>query len=507
VTRWHLALVLLSAGAHALAFPPWNVSAIAWVALVPFLSCVGRLSPPQAALAGLLWGSAAIWAVAGWVAPAISFYYDQPWWFGVLFCLVGCVLLWGVHYAVFGLGASWLGKRAGPATRPLVLAALWVACELARARFVMGEPWMLLGYSLTTTPLLIQAADLGGVYVLSFVVALVNTTLAELLHHRARTWTATLRQLAVPAVAVTLLAAYGYVRLAWPPAGEARVPVAVVQGNNELRRQWRREFYGEGLERYLQLSRDTALRSETRLLVWPESGVTFFVAEEPAYRARIGRVLQVTGTELIVGAPFREVAANGAVRAYNSAFLLDQQGNVRARYDKVRLLPFAEYFPLKFVAFLRRHFEQVRNFAAGEDVSLLPTPAGPAALVICFEAIFPELVRDHVGRGAELLVNLSNDIWLAGAGPAQHLQMVVLRAVENRRWVIRATTTGVSAIIDPLGRIQARSDSGVEAVLTARVQPLRTSTLYQTVGDAFGVGCLLASMAAVAALSRRRVRV
>jgi len=496
-----LALVLGSALAYALAFPPWYVWPLAGAALVPLLRVAARLTPGRAALAGLVWGCAAIWSVAWWVAPAIAFYYQQPWWFGVAFCVVGCMILWGSHYALFAALASWLHPRLAPAWRPLALAVVWVACELLRARLVTGEPWMLLGYSLADRPRLIQAADLGGVYLLSFVVFFVNAALAELLDApvpRRTAW----RAAAGASAAVVALVAYGGMRLASTPDGAAPTRIRIAQGNNELRTQWRREFYGEGLERYLALSQRGGAPPE--LLIWPESAVTFFLDEEPSYRGRIARVLDAHGTELVVGGPSRRRLADGeAPQAFNSAFLVGTDGTVQARYDKRRLLPFAEYFPLRFLAFLRRHFDAVRDFTPGDSPLLLATRAGRAAVVICFEAIFPELVAERVRAGAEIVVNLSNDVWLAGAGPAQHLQMVILRAVENRVWVLRATTTGVSAVIDPLGRVRERSDAGIEAVLDAEVSAMRIETPYRRSGDLFAGVCVIVTGVLVLCLRRR----
>ncbi len=498
--RGRIALVVLSAALYALAFPPWYLWPLAWVALVPFLRAIAGVTPGRAALLGLVWGCTAVWAVASWVAPAISFYYQQPWWFGVAFCVVACQVLWGSQYALFGAWAGWLAARTPAARRPVVLAALWVACELARARLVIGEPWLLLGYSLTDHPLLIQAADVGGVYLLSFVVVFVNATIASFLEGD-RPFVRT----AAPAlVVVALLVAYGSYRLATPPAAERTVTVRVVQGNNPLRTQWRREHYGEGLERYLAMSR-TPSRPPPQLLVWPESAVTFFLDEEPEYRAHVARMLHALDSELVVGGPARRTVEDGRTRSFNSAFLLDGGGTVRGRYDKRRLLPFAEYFPLRFLTFLRRHFDAVRDFAPGDTPLFLETRAGHAAVVICFEAIFPELVTARARQGAELLINLSNDVWLAGAGPAQHLQMVVLRAVENRLWVLRATTTGISAAIDPLGRIRTRTEPGTAVTFDASIGPTNVTTIYERVGDAFAFACLAAT-ALVAGALRRRTR-
>jgi apolipoprotein N-acyltransferase len=186
---------------------------------------------------------------------------------------------------------------------------------------------------------------------------------------------------------------------------------------------------------------------------------------------------------------------------FNSAFYLTAAGGITGRYDKAHLLPFAEYFPLRFIAFLRRRFDRVRSFTPGDGETLLDTRMGRAAVVICFEAIFPELVREQMARGAEVLVNLSNDSWLGPDwGPAQHASMVVLRAIENRTWVVRATTTGVSAIIDPYGRVRTASGMGTEAVLRGSVTPLRIDTLYKRVGDWVPFGCLIASVLTLFAL-------
>ena len=163
---------------------------------------------------------------------------------------------------------------------------------------------------------------------------------------------------------------------------------------------------------------------------------------------------------------------------------------MRARYDKERLLPFAEYFPLRFIDLLRRRFDRVRAFTPGAAATLLPTRLGPTAVVICFEAVFPELVRARMRAGAVALVNLSNDAWLgSGSGPAQHLAMVVPRAVENRTWVVRATTTGISAVIDPFGRVLEQTSPSTAAVLEAAIVPLRVDTFYERWGDWFAWLC------------------
>jgi len=485
-------LVLASAALHAFAFPPWEVAPLAFVAVAPFLVALRGLPPRRAALAGHLWGSAAIWGVGWWVAEALTFYYQQPWWFGVLFCLVGCQILWGLYYALFAGGAAIVLPRLAAPWRPPATAALWVACELARARLLTGEPWMLLGYALVPSPRLIQAADLGGVYLLSFAAILANAALAEWWLAPAAARRRLLPALAAPPLLLlAALSGYGAWRLASEFPHDPPLRVTLVQGNNDVGSQWRPELYGAGLDRYAALSRQAVRETPTDLLVWPESAVTFFPAYEPGHRATLGALLRELDADLLLGAPHHEQGA----AYYNSAFLLRADGAPGGRYDKVHLLPFGEYFPLRFLAFLRRHFERVRTFTPGDDAVLLQTPAGPTAVLICFEAIFPEIVRARMRAGARLIVNLSNDVWLGrGSGQAQHLAMVVLRAVENRTWVVRATTTGISAFIDPWGRLRGTTPLDAEAVLSEVVTPQRIVTPYERIGDLFAYACVAVAL-------------
>ncbi|MDX2170955.1 MAG: apolipoprotein N-acyltransferase [Deltaproteobacteria bacterium] len=497
--------ILASAALHALAFPPCGWWPLAFVALAPFFVVVTGVSPRRAALYGGLWGVAAHWAEAAWVLPAMRDYYQQPVALAVAFGLVSSLLFRGIPYALFGAAAAWLlrGRRGGGAAA--LLAALWVAFELLRARGPSADPWLLLGYALVPRPVLLQAADLGGIYLLSFVVALVNAALAQMALPVASARRQTRAAALMAAAAVLGLLLYGQWRLATVLPDGAPVPVAIVQGNNDLGAQWRVEHYGAGLDTYLDLSRQAVARGAD-LLVWPESAVTFFLAHEPQYLARIEAMLAERDTALVAGAPHFADPDPALPQYFNSAFAVGRDG-IAARYDKQRLLPFAEYFPLRFVELLRRRFDRVRSFTAGGEAALLPTPLGPTAVVICFEAVFPELVRERMQAGATALLNLSNDAWLGtGSGPAQHFAMVVPRAVEERTWIVRATTTGISALIDPTGVVRASAPANAAALLSGDVVPGTTPTLYRRWGDWFAVACaaLVGLVAAVQYLARPR---
>jgi apolipoprotein N-acyltransferase len=486
--------VLASAAAYAAAFPPWNQPWLAFFVPVPLLWALRRSSAGGAALVGFVWGTACISFFGYWVPVGLANYWQQPAWFGFLFALGIAMVYKGSYFAVFGWLYHRLQARYSPFQRILLTATLYVTCELARASLLTGHPWLLLGYAAAPYTTWVQMADLGGVYLLSFTIVLFGASLVELLvgTHDAR-GRAVATALALAACAAPLVYGQSRTRQSFDTGPTAR-SIAVVQANHDLGTQWREEFYGSGLESYVRLSNEITA-SKPALLVWPENAMTFFLTDAPVYLSAIAGFVERADTQLVAGGPYFEPGRpDGPI--YNSAFLITAEG-IAGRYDKVHLLPFAEYFPLRTIRFLRREFERVRSFTPAAEAVLLDTAAGRAGVLICFEAIFPELVRREVRKGAELLLNLSNDAWLQSrAGGEQHLLMVRLRAIEFRRWVVRSTTTGVSAFIDPLGRIRGRIESGAAGTLLADVRRSDTETIYFHLGDLFAWLCVITTVVA-----------
>jgi apolipoprotein N-acyltransferase len=229
--------------------------------------------------------------------------------------------------------------------------------------------------------------------------------------------------------------------------------------------------------------------------------MTFFLEEEPLYRTSLASLFGPFGIELLAGGPRSAGVAPDQV-FFNSAFLVQPSGEIRSVYDKQRLLPFAEYFPFGGVALLRRQFARVREFTPGAAAELLPTAAGEAGVVICNEVMFGEIATARVAAGAEWLVNLANDSWLGRQKYAeQAFDMARARAIEQRRYLVRASTSGPSAIVDPAGRVLARSSYDTATTLRGRVAPRSERSVYSVIGDLFAMVCL---MSAVGCLFKRQ---
>jgi apolipoprotein N-acyltransferase len=498
-----LLLTLGSALLYALSFPPAHLYPFAWVALVPFLVVLREAGTLATALVlATVWALGVAVGVASWLPGAVATYYLQPRAVGVTLFLGVASVLFAPAYLAF---AAWRRYcRGAPSVcAPLLVAAGWVAAEFARGRLVSGNPWALLGYSQTGVLPLMQVAEVTGIYGVSFVAAAANAALAQLWGTRrdAPKRRAALAGMALTAVTAALIAAYGAARLRTGPPGTeepaipAPVGVAVVQGNFRVGAQWRPEVAPRQLAVYLDLTRTAVQAHHPALVVWPESAMTFFVAQEPRRRQAIGRVIAAAGSELVAGGP--RVSAGSPPSIHNAAFLLDSTGAIRAWYDKERLLPFGEYFPLRSVALLRRHFGPVREFAAGDPTPPLPTAAGRAGVAICNEAMFPELLRARVRAGAEVLLTLTNDTWLGSVQFARmHADVARWRAVEQRRFLVRASTSGPSVIVDPWGRVLEESPLGTATVLAGTVTPRSGLTVYGRVGDAFAWACVAVAFAA-----------
>jgi apolipoprotein N-acyltransferase len=278
-----------------------------------------------------------------------------------------------------------------------------------------------------------------------------------------------------------------------------------VQGNVPQDEKWDTARASQIFERYLRLTREAAARG-ARLVVWPESSTPFLFEEDPYVRDSIRGVAVQTGTYTLVGSD--QIERTRPPKYYNAAFMVGPDGRTLAVYRKIHLVPFGEYVPLKGLLFFAAPLVQaVSDFSAGETAVLLPYEGFPISTAICFEVVYPELVRQSVVAGSELLTTITNDAWFGtSSAPYQHFEQASVRAIEEGRYLVRAANTGISGIVDPYGRVLQQSRLLEPVVLVGQARALAGLTLYARIGDAIAYLATALTLGALgaAALERRR---
>jgi apolipoprotein N-acyltransferase len=471
--RLPLFLTLLSAGLYALSFPPFSLSFIAWIALVPFFLAVALVGPGVAALYGFLWCLVAAYGVGWWFPEMIANYLQVPLVIGWLGFFAVSIGLAGVYFAGFAAWGAWLTQRN--CASPWFLAAGWSVCEFVRANLLIGNSWALLGYSQISHIQLMQIADATGPYGVGFLIAAVNAHFAQWLVPAGPQKRLLVSSLSLMVLLVGVLL-YGDWRLSQTFTVGQPLPITVVQGAIEQKLRWQPAYRRANLDRYLALTRG-AMATHPLLIFWPEYAVDFHLQLDSPLRESVFQISRDLDADLVLGGQYYNYG-EADVEFYNSVFLV-HRGRLAGRYDKTLLLPFAEANQVENL------FPGIPNrYIPGQSIRVLRAPLARIGAFVCFEAMYPDLVKKFVLRGAELLANPSNDGWFGHATPAQHqLQIVSLRAIENRRYLVRATTTGISAVIDPYGRIVVSSEFGVPAVLTTTIARSHETTPYQRWGD------------------------
>ncbi len=497
---WRRILIAFLAGAAStLALPQmdappiWPVPFITFPILVWLVdgAAAGRFGGViSAATTGWWFGFGYFLAGLYWVGNA--FLVDAKT-FGWLLPVAVIVLPAGMAlYTALGLALARLIWTRG-AMRVLALAAALTVAEWLRGHLLSGFPWNAYGYALMSPLWLAQGAALVGLWGMTFLAVAVYASPAVLADDRADTrqpWLAP----ALGAVVLAALAAYGAIRLARTPTSyDENVRLRIMQPNLQQDEKFNYAQKQQVMSRYLALSdrasgpQSTGVRDVSHL-IWPESAFPFFLTREPDALAQIAELL-LPGTVLITGAiRAPEGTAGPAItRAYNSVYVIDRTGSVLSVYDKVHLVPFGEYLPLQ--PLLERigliQLTKVRGgFIAGDRRRPMSVPGAPPMLpLICYEIIFPGEVVPRGGRPGWLL-NLTNDGWFgASAGPYQHFQQARIRAIEEGLPLVRSANTGISAVVDPLGRVIASLPLGTEGVLDANLPRAIAPTIYARVGN------------------------
>jgi len=503
--------ILLSAAAGlllALAYPRPSLNLAAFVALVPLLLSLRGVSRATALARGYACGMVFFGVLLYWIVRVVHTYGGLPWPVGVL-SLALLVFYLATYVALFALLTSLAWKRFGALTLAAV-PVTWVGLEIVRARLMGGFPWGLLGYSQTSNLPFLQITTFGGIYTVSFLVAGVNAAIALLIaapRHRASRAVAALL---LTAAAGTWIGGSVVLRRGATAEGGERVQVAAIQANVAQSRKWTEGEEDAIVDGLIALTRQAAAGG-ARLVVWPESASPF-TFYQPVRRTRGGQTGVVfephpeyfgTVTSLAAELNITLIAGSvdyrshdGRLAATNSAFVLGGEGMLAPPYDKVHLVPFGEYVPLQRALFFVDRLVQgaIADFVPGSRLEPLPTPVGKAATFICYEGIFPRVVHP-LAIGSDYLVNITNDAWYGvSSAPAQHLAMAAVRAIETRRFLLRAANTGISAIVDPYGRIVARTELNEQTVLSGEIELRGGETLSMRAGDLLAWACAILTL-------------
>jgi apolipoprotein N-acyltransferase len=484
-----------------LSLPPADITPFAWICLVPFLIAIRscRSAPRSVACSiifVLIFGS----VFSAWLPGTIeAFFHKSP--------LVAWLSALGV-YAAFGLVPIGLFAALAHATlrRESAVAiligipCLWVGAELFRVHLLGGLPWALLGHAFYRYPILIQIGDITGVFGVSFMVAMVNAGLFLAIAGPSG-GRRTLVPLLVATGVVALVCLYGRARMAAAPAGPS-LAVGILQPNRLPVYNWTRLEADRALISYLRLSMQHFTDRDVDIILWPENAIPVYPERDRPLQSRLARLTRQLGAPLILGAPAAPRDGDEST-VFIGAHLITPAG-LAGTYHKQRLVPFAEFSPVPRQPTL----DPGTVFGTGTEPTIFTHAGIKWGPTICLDFMFSDVVRATVQAGAQVLVNLSNDSWLAAGGPGaaiqQHAQSV-FRAVESKRDVARATTTGISAVVTATGEVRGLLGEGEIGALITTVTPRSELTVYTRWGDAFALGCaVLGLLCALGAPRTRR---
>ena len=479
-------LAFISGILLVLGFQPFDLYIFPWVAIVPLLIALRGKSPLPSFLLGLLTGFTWFMGTIYWVFHSMYFYGNIPALISALMLVLLCLYL-GSYVGLFSMLFNTVSKDSKlPAL--LIVPLLWVSLEFLRTYLLTGYPWALLAYSQYKSLHLIQIADITGVYGVSFLVAALNGLLFDLFVNRKSKGRMAAGIVYAVIVAVTLF--YGAGRLAKSEDGR-EFKVSVIQGNISQDKKWDARFQEEVIDTYKRLTLE-ALPEGPDMIVWPETALPFVFGYNVDLTEEILSFQKGLDTHLLFGSIMHKNREQSEFSFTNSAVLLSPKGDVALVYDKMHLVPYGEYVPFRnLIPFARRLTAGIGDFSPGKEPVVMETPFAKIGNLICYEIIFPGLVRSFVEKGANVLVTITNDAWFGRtSAPYQHFAMAVFRAVENRVPVIRSANTGISGFIDTRGRISKTSDIFVETVLNEKVAVGKSRSIYTEYGDVFAYLCI-----------------
>jgi apolipoprotein N-acyltransferase len=502
-------IAVLSSVLLILSFPQFDLGFLAWVGLLPLLIVINGKSLKYSFLLSLICGAVFFFGVFYWIlkVPKYADLHES-----LLALYLGCCFgffYFGSYFGFFGLVYTLISKRLGTTHALLAAPFIWVSLEYIRSNLsFLSLPWALVAHSQYQYSVIIQIASTAGTYSISFLIVLVNAALASLILGRSKSpfpYSSTtentpsvargaLLTLSASLIGITLI--YGYVTVSTPIAAN-KVKLSLVQGNIEQVKKWDRRYVREIMKIYADLTEEVS-KNRPALIIWPETSTPGAINLNPKLYFELRETVKEAGTHLLLGsAQHQKFGEKGTktIKYLNSAFLIDPQPKMvkQQRYDKIRLFPFGEYLPSKgIIPWSLINVSGSDHYISGKEFTVFEHPEFRFGVTICWENVFPDLVRRFVKRGAQCIINLTNEAHFGRtAAPYQLLSISVFRAVENGVYVVRCTNTGVSCIIDPHGRIVDRvkdekgQDIFVRGTMTGWVTPLDSKTIYTGYGDWF----------------------
>ncbi len=491
---WYL--VIFSALLMSLAYPPLPFGFAIYFALVPLLFALEGKGLSDAFKIGYLFGlvsNSLLLFWIGWatVPGAVAAL--------VLLCLYTAFLTW--FYALI--------HRKWGTSSLFFLPFLWVAMEYVRSLTEISFPWLNLAYTQTYYLKLIQYASFTGNYAVSFWIVCLNLTIYLIIKYKRKI------VLAVTIFAALIILPYIHGWHEFRVLGSAMsekteqgcVRIALLQGSIEPKVKWDQRFLDYNIRTFIDMSKEAA-KEDLDLILWPETAAPCYLASESFYMDEVQATSDLLNTPLLVGTNDYEFNEEGRILYYNSAFLFKPKGGYPQIYNKIHLVPFSEKIPYDEKLRISDKVQLGQSdFSSGRDLTIFQIPKGRFATLICFESVYPDLVRDFVREGTVFLVNITNDGWFGKThGPFQHAQIAVFRAIENRISIARCANTGVSMFIDPLGRVKKATKIYIRTTAIDQIPSKLKDTFYTRHGDWFAQGCFLVGLFAIlASLIKRRV--
>lgn len=490
-------LSIVGGFALALSFPRHNLWPLAWIALAP-LFVVYRTAPmKRSILATLVFGFTFFASLLYWVA---------------IFGYAPCVLLAlceTVFILFFGLIAVVISRGTNYWVRLITLPAVWVAVEWGRSYGAYGVAWGSVSQSQTAFLPLAQMASVTGPWGLSFLVVAFNVAVAELYfrHREKQPMRPALMQAGCVLLVVGMISCWGVAQMRGSRTPERTVKVAIIQGNIDQdfppTESW--AAHTDKTMRAYSIATINVLGDKPDLVIWPETAAPGYITTDAGIRGPVQALAAGGHTNMLVGSCQMAPLLQGKAREYNGAFLFDRAGTLKDQYYKVHLVPFGEFVPGRdTLPFLNRYKVRAIDVAPGPGFRPVETDFGKVGVMICFESVFTEIARALTHRGADVLVVMTNDAWFGRTAAAeQHHAMSILRAIENRRYVARCAATGISAVIDPWGRVEESAGIWQEKTIIRSIAPMSITTPYTRWGDWFVWACMILAGVGVAVGLRR----